>query len=93
MAERRTKLWLDKSSVNAAIFSKFKSACDKNIQKSGNNTKKRVGHLTTTDNPSAKSHDAEIEGPSVYYRVSPVSEAKALKNEAELEGMRNSHLR
>lgn len=81
MAGRRVKLWLDKSTVNAAIDSKFKSACDKNLPKVGTNMKNRIGHLTSMDDPS------------VYYRISPVTQAKALKNEAELEGMRSSHLR
>ena len=81
MAGRRVKLWLDKSTVNAAIASKFKSACDKNLPKVGTNMNNRIGHLTSMDDPS------------VYYRISPVTQAKALKNEAELEGMRSSHLR
>lgn len=32
-------------------------------------------------------------GPSTFYRSSPISLAKAVKNHAELEGMRSSHLR
>lgn len=31
--------------------------------------------------------------PTAFYRPSPISFAKAVKNPAELEGMRNSHLR
>lgn len=92
MTEQRAKLWLDSSSVNAAIVSKFMSACDKNIKKFGTNGKNRNVE-TSKDNPLVKSHDAESEGPSVYYKVSPVTHAKSVKNEAELEGMRSSHLR
>ncbi|XP_020272756.1 probable Xaa-Pro aminopeptidase P, partial [Asparagus officinalis] len=92
MAEQKAKLWLDSSSVNAAIVSKFMSACDKNIKKFGTNGKNR-NVKTSKDNPLVKSHDAKSEGPSVYYKVSPVTHAKSVKNEAELEGMRSSHLR
>lgn len=91
MAEQRTKLWLDSSSVNAAIVSRFKSACDKNLQKFGAKMKNTTDHAKSLDNLSVKIHDTE--GPRVYYRISPVSHGKALKNEAELEGMRSSHLR
>ncbi|GAB2280214.1 Aminopeptidase P2 [Dionaea muscipula] len=33
------------------------------------------------------------DGPTGVYRSSPLAVAKAVKNEAEIEGMRNSHLR
>lgn len=93
MAEQKTKLWLDLSSVNAAIVSRFKSACDKYLRNFGAKMKNRMNHAEPLDNHSFKIHDTEVEGPSVYHRVSPVSQGKALKNEAELEGMRRSHLR
>ena len=39
------------------------------------------------------SNDTPAIGPIGFCRPSPVTFAKAVKNEAELEGMRNSHLR
>ncbi|KAL2231173.1 probable Xaa-Pro aminopeptidase P [Sesamum indicum] len=78
-------LWLDTSSVSAAIVNTFKSACDKYISTAGvvNSNKKTVPN----------SPDGQSCGPTAVYRSSPVSLAKAVKNEAELEGMRNCHLR
>ena len=35
----------------------------------------------------------ELDGPAALHRPSPVGIAKAIKNEAELEGMRQAHLR
>ncbi|KAL0413106.1 UNVERIFIED_CONTAM: Aminopeptidase P2 [Sesamum radiatum] len=76
-------LWLDTSSVSAAIVNTFKSACDKYISTAGVNSNKKA----VLNGP-----DGQSCGPSVVYRSSPVSLAKAVKNEAELEGMRNCHL-
>lgn len=90
LAEHKSKLWLDSSSVNAAIVSKFKAAWDNNHNKEKKNTKSRSHNGTTMNNPSKCS---DTGNPSVFYRASPVTQAKALKNEAELEGMRSSHLR
>ncbi|CAI6011243.1 unnamed protein product [Closterium sp. NIES-65] len=35
----------------------------------------------------------EVEGPAVLSRTTPISLAKALKNESEIEGMKNAHIR
>lgn len=37
--------------------------------------------------------DEELNGPAALHRPSPVGIAKAIKNDAELEGMRQAHLR
>ncbi|XP_039140309.1 aminopeptidase P2 [Dioscorea cayenensis subsp. rotundata] len=68
LAAEGAKLWLDSSTMNAAVVNIYKSACDIN----GRFVEKGLAGL---------------------YRASPVSIAKAVKNESELEGMRNSHLR
>ncbi|KAL0387507.1 UNVERIFIED_CONTAM: Aminopeptidase P2 [Sesamum radiatum] len=85
LALKGASLWLDTSSVSAAIVNTFKSACDKYISTAGvvNSNKKAV--------PNGP--DGQSCGPTAVYRSSPVSLAKAVKNEAELEGMRNCHLR
>ena len=78
-------LWLDTSSVNAAIVNTYKSACDGYFRSIGNKSK---------DNPiSYDSSNGQSGGPAGIYRTSPIYATKALKNQAELEGMRDSHLR
>ncbi|KAI3810551.1 hypothetical protein L1987_20170 [Smallanthus sonchifolius] len=77
LAAKGANLWLDTSSVNAAISSTYASACDKYLEQL-----------------SSKSKGKNLSGaPTVLCKSSPVSLAKAVKNHAELEGMRNSHLR
>lgn len=92
LAARGTRLWLDSSSVNAAIVSVFNSACDRRIGMVGNEVKNRFGQETSSEDAQRKKN-VQIEGPVVHYQASPISLAKALKNDAEVEGMRNSHLR
>lgn len=71
-------LWLDTASVNAAIVSTYATACDKYLESLG----------------SRKSKGRGLSGAlSALCKSSPVSLAKAVKNDAELEGMLNSHLR
>ena len=84
LAEKGANLWLDPVSVNAAIANAYRNACDKYFIRLGN---KRKGKDKTSE--TSNSHV----GPTGVYKSSPVSIAKALKNHAELEGMRNSHLR
>ncbi|XP_057778182.1 aminopeptidase P2 [Salvia miltiorrhiza] len=85
LAAKGASLWLDTSSVSIAIVNAFKSACDKYSGTSGNVDKNK---RTAANGPVNKSR-----GPTAVYKSSPISFAKAIKNEAELEGMRNSHLR
>ncbi|KAK4595885.1 hypothetical protein RGQ29_014107 [Quercus rubra] len=85
LAAQGTHLWLDTSSVNAAIANTYKSACDKYMGSLGNKT---TGQSNIYDSSNGQSG-----GPTGVYGLSPISLAKAVKNHAELEGMRNSHLR
>lgn len=70
-------LLIDKSTVNVAIVNSFKSVADKRRNKS----------------KSYGSSNGQLDGPTAVYQSSPISLAKALKNPAEIEGMRNAHLR
>ncbi|GAB2287331.1 Aminopeptidase P2 [Dionaea muscipula] len=79
-------LWIDASSVNAAIVNTFKSVCDEH---SGNLRNRKKYNAETHATINGKFSD----GPTGVYRSSPLAVAKAVKNEAEIEGMRNSHLR
>ncbi|XP_021282146.1 probable Xaa-Pro aminopeptidase P [Herrania umbratica] len=85
LAAQGANLWLDTSSVNAAIVETYKSACDKYLMNHGSRGKIK-------NNRYCESNGLSI-GPSGVYMPSPISLAKALKNPAELEGMQNSHLR
>ncbi|KAF8018103.1 hypothetical protein BT93_H3107 [Corymbia citriodora subsp. variegata] len=79
LAKQGRNLWLDTSSVNTAIFNTYKCACDKDLNKK---SKARV-----------QDYNGRSAIPSGIYRASPISLGKAVKNDAELQGMRNSHLR
>ncbi|XP_054800902.1 aminopeptidase P2 isoform X2 [Prosopis cineraria] len=82
LAAKGVSLWLDTSSVNAAIVNAYKAACDKYYHIQGTKQKARI------DGSSGN-----MNGPTAVRKFSPVSLAKAIKNESELEGMRNCHLR
>lgn len=85
LAAKGAHLWLDKSTINAAITTTYDSACDTYF--GGVESKNKV--LSTNNHGS----NGLSGGPAALYRPSPISFAKAVKNLAELEGMRNSHLR
>ncbi|XP_022719386.1 probable Xaa-Pro aminopeptidase P isoform X2 [Durio zibethinus] len=85
LAAEGANLWLDTSSVNAAIVETYKSACDKYLMNSGNRRK-------IMNKGNGEFNGLSI-GPSGVYMRSPISLEKALKNPAELEGMQNCHLR
>ncbi|KAL9272539.1 Aminopeptidase P2-like protein [Drosera capensis] len=78
-------LWIDGSSVNAAIVNTFKTSCDKHLEKSSNKKKDNAGTHAVIN--------GKISGPTGVYRSSPVAVSKAVKNQAEIDGMRSSHLR
>ncbi|KAK7284665.1 hypothetical protein RJT34_19415 [Clitoria ternatea] len=85
LAALGTGLWLDTSSVNAATVNAYKAACNRHYQNRESRPKTRT-----------KGFDGSIEHsdmPFAIHKVSPVSLAKAIKNESELEGMKNCHLR
>lgn len=85
LAAQGTHLWLDTSSVNAAIANTYKSACEKYTGSLGNKTKGKSKIYDYSNVQSGR--------PTGVHRLSPISLAKAVKNHAELEGMQNSHLR
>ncbi|KAK9137303.1 hypothetical protein Sjap_007897 [Stephania japonica] len=85
LAAKGTQLWLDTSSVNTAIVNTYKSACDKYIASHGNKSKNKSEAHERTNGQTVR--------PTGVYKTSPVYLAKAIKNHAEVEGMRNCHLR
>ncbi|RYR52491.1 aminopeptidase P2 isoform X1 [Arachis hypogaea] len=85
LAAQGAALWLDTSSVNAAIVNAYKAACDRY----GQNHEKK--HKTRTQGFDGSNE--QLDGPTTLHRCSPVSLAKAIKNEQELEGMKSCHLR
>ncbi|KAK4378963.1 hypothetical protein RND71_000825 [Anisodus tanguticus] len=85
LAAKGANLWLDTSSVNAAIVNAYESACYKYPWNSASKSrKKRTANLDS---------NGQSWGPCAVYMSSPVSLSKAVKNDAKLEGMRNCHLR
>ena len=85
LAARGSALWLDTSSVNAAIVNAYKAACDRYNQNRGRKQKIRTEGFDGSNEHSG--------GPIAVHKFSPVSLAKAIKNESELEGMKSCHLR
>ncbi|XP_010546700.1 PREDICTED: probable Xaa-Pro aminopeptidase P [Tarenaya hassleriana] len=85
LAQLRAQLWMDPSTLNIAIISTYKTACEKYSGKSEGKNKPKTKIADDSNGYSAKS--------SGIFRPSPISWAKAIKNDAELQGMKNSHLR
>ncbi|XP_010426246.1 PREDICTED: probable Xaa-Pro aminopeptidase P isoform X2 [Camelina sativa] len=85
LAARGAQLLMDPSSLNVAIISTYKSACERY---SRNSESEERAKPKFTDSSSGY-----IANPSGIYMQSPISWAKAIKNDAELQGMKNSHLR
>ncbi|GAB4835827.1 Aminopeptidase P2 [Ancistrocladus abbreviatus] len=85
LAAKGACIWLDTSSVNAAIANTFKSTSEKYF-KSHTNKKKSKAETYVSSN-------CQFDGPAAIYKSSPISIAKAVKNPAEIEGMKNCHLR
>ncbi|KAL5986600.1 Aminopeptidase P2 [Asimina triloba] len=86
LAMQGAKLWLDTSCVSVAIVNAFKSACNRYLGRFGNKS----------ENDTSWKHEcagAQTEGPAGVYKVSPITMAKAVKNHAEIEGMKHSHFR
>jgi Xaa-Pro aminopeptidase len=92
LAEKGANLWLDSSSVNAAIVSVFRSGCARYLKKRGK-TGRQTGKESSSDEPTTTSHGVQNSAVNGLYQVSPVTLAKSIKNEAETVGMKNSHLR
>ncbi|XP_073270444.1 aminopeptidase P2 [Primulina huaijiensis] len=85
LAAKGACLWLDSSSVSAAITDTYKSSCNKYKCTAGVASKNRRVLPNGIEDQSY--------GSTAIYKSSPVSLAKAIKNEAELQGMCGSHLR
>lgn len=84
LAAQGAQLWLDPSSVNAAIMNTYEIAIEKYLTSNNNKKSKTKMHADTT---------GQSGGPAGVFRTSPIAFSKAVKNSAELEGMLNSHLR
>jgi Xaa-Pro aminopeptidase len=78
---------LDTSSVNAAIVNAYKAACDKYYQNYENK------HKTGNKVFDGSNEKSDVGVPFAVHKLSPVSLAKAIKNETELKGMQDCHLR
>ncbi|CAJ2631626.1 unnamed protein product [Trifolium pratense] len=87
LAARGAALWLDTSSVNAAIVNAYNAACDKYYQNYENK------HKTGNKVFDGSNEKSDVGAPIAVHKLSPVSLAKAIKNETELKGMQNCHLR
>lgn len=85
LAARGAQLLMDPSTLNVAIISTYKSACEKYSRESGSKEKSKTKSTDGSSGYPAK--------PSGIYMQSPISWSKAIKNDAELQGMKNSHLR
>ncbi|XP_045831287.1 aminopeptidase P2-like [Trifolium pratense] len=86
LAARGAALWLDTSSVNAAIVNAYKAACDKYYQNYENK------HKTGNKVFDGSNEKSDVGVPIAVHKLSPVSLAKAIKNETELKGMQDCHL-
>lgn len=85
LAARGAQLLMDPSTLNVAIISTYKSACEKYSKEPGSKEKSKTKSTDGSSGYPAK--------PSGIYMQSPISWSKAIKNDAELQGMKNSHLR
>lgn len=88
------KLWLDTASVSIAISNTFDAACSTyytNIVSYKRPDSSGVSSLTSEFD--RYKYEQEKDGPAILRRTSPITIAKAKKNAAELDGMRQAHLR
>ncbi|KAL2345689.1 hypothetical protein Fmac_006974 [Flemingia macrophylla] len=84
LAAQGSSLWLDTSSVNVAIVNAYSAACDRY------NWSRESKHKTRTNGFDGSVEHSDV--PFAVHRASPVSQAKAIKNESELKGMQDCHL-
>lgn len=94
LADHGAKLLLDSSSVNTALVSIFRSASNRNLH--GSSVSKVKGNIDQgipLEKTPQKDQSVHLKGHDILFRSSPISLAKALKNAAEIDGMRNAHLR
>lgn len=88
-AEAGANLWMDPKRLSVAILDAFNDACTIYYEKGRSYRQSRKGSETKNED-GLKSRE---NGPAPILRSLPLSLAKALKNPAELEGMRQAHLR
>jgi Xaa-Pro aminopeptidase len=79
--------------MNAAIITAFISSCDRHMKRKGKLGNKVEEKEVSSDTPINRSPGVENGAVNAVFNVSPVTLAKSIKNEAEIEGMKNSHLR
>ncbi|KAJ7526661.1 hypothetical protein O6H91_16G017600 [Diphasiastrum complanatum] len=79
LAEKGSQLWLDAGNVSVAINNAFSAAC-RRFYEASKGKNKRTGVK-------------DSEGPAVIHRPSPIALSKAVKNVAEIEGLKQAHLR
>ena len=85
MAEKGTKIWIDEDKVSVNTYDEAM----KGIKVAENNIdESRPAKVAKSDN-SGGGNDSNQQ---IKLGVSPIPMAKAIKNEAELEGMREAHL-
>ncbi|CAI5930571.1 unnamed protein product [Closterium sp. NIES-65] len=103
------RLWLDPASASSAVLCSVEAACAQFYEqrasgKGGFGGKKgkkgEKGEKKSKEGKGGKGREErggaggeEVEGPAVLSRTTPISLAKALKNESEIEGMKNAHIR
>ncbi|KAG0479053.1 hypothetical protein HPP92_013772 [Vanilla planifolia] len=92
LANQGAKVWLDPSSVNAAIVCILSSALDGQLSKSTNKLVGNIGQGTIRAIATQKNQQVHSNGGSTLFKISPVSLPKALKMQQK-PGMRNAHLR
>lgn len=85
LADEGARLWLDTSSVNAAIVNTFDSACEKYMRRFGSSRRNKSGRYGSSN--------GQLDGPAIIHKISPIPIGKAIKNQSEIEGMKNCHLR
>ncbi|PKU88105.1 aminopeptidase P2 [Dendrobium catenatum] len=93
LSDQGAKLLLDPSTVNAAIVNLFNSASNRHLHRSENKVKGNIGRGTHLESTTQKDAPVQVNGHNTLFKISPISLSKALKNEAEIKGMRNAHLR
>ena len=83
------KLWLDTSRASVAVVHAFEDACSLYYENSSSNKQSQQAR----DGSRTSEYRHEKYGPAALHRTSPITLAKAKKNLAELEGMKQAHLR
>ncbi|KAF5843714.1 hypothetical protein DUNSADRAFT_8229 [Dunaliella salina] len=87
-------VWLDASKVSFAIFNAAKQASVPSEGNGAPSSKRAKTDKGKAAAPSGAASPADASSiPQIVEFASPVNNAKAIKNDAELDGMREAHLR